>query len=122
MYDHSPRASHWLGGTPSPLGLDLGSDGQTSTSSLIARVISVTPIIVLIKSASNCFYYCYLCRCGWQTRWVIVYVLTIFTAILSAINRAEAESRLMTIVVNRMDSQDRALKGSSFNNIQEYEE
>ena len=36
--------------------------------------------------------------------------------------RAEAESRLMTIVVNRMDSQDRALKGSSFSNIQEYEE
>ena len=36
--------------------------------------------------------------------------------------RQEAESRLMTIVVNRMDSQDRALKGSSFSNIQEYEE
>ena len=36
--------------------------------------------------------------------------------------RQEAESRLMTIVGNRMDSQDRALKGSTFSNIQEYEE
>ena len=36
--------------------------------------------------------------------------------------RQKAESRLMTIVVNRMDAQDRALKGSTLSNIEEYEE
>lgn len=38
--------------------------------------------------------------------------------------RQEAESRLMTIVVNRMDIQDRVLKGSGFvsNLVDEYQE
>lgn len=36
--------------------------------------------------------------------------------------RQVAESKLTTVVVNRMDSQDRALKRASFSNVQEYEE